>query len=174
VLLAGGSAFGLDAAGGVMRWLDERGIGVPVGSARGACRSCRRRSCSTCGRRREHPPDAAPATPPAMRRATRRRRGQRRRRRRRAVGKLFGIDAAMRGGLGSASITVDGITVAALVAVNAIGDVIDPRTGARRRRARADGGSSSARWRRCSVANRRTGRGPAWRRRSGSSRPTRC
>src|SRR5258706_901322 len=34
VMLGGGSAFGLDAAGGVMRWLDERGIGVPVGPAR--------------------------------------------------------------------------------------------------------------------------------------------
>src|SRR5450755_1722060 len=34
VLLAGGSAFGLDAAGGVMRWLDERGFGVQVGPAR--------------------------------------------------------------------------------------------------------------------------------------------
>ena len=34
LLLAGGSAFGLDAAGGVMRWLDERGIGIPVGPAR--------------------------------------------------------------------------------------------------------------------------------------------
>jgi L-aminopeptidase/D-esterase-like protein len=47
-----------------------------------------------------------------------------------SVGKLFGIGRAMRGGIGSASITVDGITVAALVAVNAIGDVIDPRSGA--------------------------------------------
>jgi L-aminopeptidase/D-esterase-like protein len=46
-----------------------------------------------------------------------------------AVGKLFGIDRAMRGGLGSASVTVGGITVAALVAVNAIGDVVDPATG---------------------------------------------
>ena len=34
VLLAGGSAFGLDAAGGVMRWLDERGIGIPFGPVR--------------------------------------------------------------------------------------------------------------------------------------------
>src|SRR3954464_14098669 len=34
VLLAGGSAFGLDAAAGVMRWLDEHGIGLPVGPAR--------------------------------------------------------------------------------------------------------------------------------------------
>ena len=45
------------------------------------------------------------------------------------VGKLFGIERAMRGGLGSASLTVDGITVGALVAVNAIGDVVDPATG---------------------------------------------
>src|SRR5438132_1783545 len=35
VMLAGGSAFGLDAAGGVMRWLDERGFGVQVGPAQG-------------------------------------------------------------------------------------------------------------------------------------------
>src|SRR5882757_8861858 len=34
IMLAGGSAFGLDAAGGVMRWLEERGIGVQVGPAR--------------------------------------------------------------------------------------------------------------------------------------------
>ena len=34
VVLSGGSAFGLDAAGGVMRWLDERGIGIPVGPKR--------------------------------------------------------------------------------------------------------------------------------------------
>ncbi len=35
VLLAGGSAWGLDAAAGVMRWLEERGIGLPVGTAPG-------------------------------------------------------------------------------------------------------------------------------------------
>src|SRR5690349_19401478 len=34
VLLAGGSAFGLDAAAGVMRWLEERGIGVQVGTVK--------------------------------------------------------------------------------------------------------------------------------------------
>jgi L-aminopeptidase/D-esterase-like protein len=46
-----------------------------------------------------------------------------------AVGKIFGIDRAMKGGIGSASVTVDGVTVAALVACNALGDVIDPDTG---------------------------------------------
>ena len=46
-----------------------------------------------------------------------------------SVGKLFGIGRAMKGGIGTASIEVGGITVAALVAVNAVGDVVDPRTG---------------------------------------------
>jgi L-aminopeptidase/D-esterase-like protein len=46
-----------------------------------------------------------------------------------SVGKLFGIAHAMKGGIGTASIRVGAITVAALVAVNAIGDVIDPDTG---------------------------------------------
>jgi L-aminopeptidase/D-esterase-like protein len=45
------------------------------------------------------------------------------------VGKLFGLGRGMKGGVGTASIEVGGITVAALVAVNAIGDVVDPRTG---------------------------------------------
>jgi L-aminopeptidase/D-esterase-like protein len=45
------------------------------------------------------------------------------------VGKLFGIERGMKGGIGSASIRVGAVTVAALVAVNAIGDVIDPADG---------------------------------------------
>jgi L-aminopeptidase/D-esterase-like protein len=42
------------------------------------------------------------------------------------VGKIFGLQRAMRGGLGSAAITVDGITVGAIVACNALGDVVNP------------------------------------------------
>src|SRR5205085_7908542 len=46
------------------------------------------------------------------------------------VGKLFGGGRAMKGGLGSSSITLpNGLTVSAIVAVNAVGDVIDPLTG---------------------------------------------
>ena len=56
------------------------------------------------------------------------------------IGKLFGIDRAMRGGLGTASISVGGITVAALVAVNAMGDVVDPSDGRIVAGARAAGG----------------------------------
>jgi len=46
-----------------------------------------------------------------------------------SVGKLFGIERAMKGGIGSASVSVGGFTVGAIVAVNALGDVIDPATG---------------------------------------------
>ena len=141
ILLSGGSAFGLDAAGGVMRWLDERGIGVQL------------RRAATAGAQAGEPIrvpivpaailfdlwigdptirpdaaagyaacDAASADPPAQGNvgagagAT--------------VGKLFGIERAMKGGIGSAAVTVGGITVGALAAVNALGDVIDPATGA--------------------------------------------
>jgi L-aminopeptidase/D-esterase-like protein len=45
------------------------------------------------------------------------------------VGKLFGMARAMKGGVGSASLTVDGVTVAALVVCNAMGDVFDPANG---------------------------------------------
>ena len=130
VLLAGGSAFGLDAEGGVMRWLEERGIGVPVGPARvpivpaailfdlwvgdASIRPDAASGYAAC---------AAASTGPVAEGNVGAGTGA-------SVGKLFGIDRAMRGGLGSASITVGGVTVAALVVVNAIGDVIDPSTGA--------------------------------------------
>jgi len=129
VLLAGGSAFGLDAAGGVMRWLEEHGIGVQVGPARvpivpaailfdlwvgdASIRPDAASGYAAC---------AAATAEPVVEGNVGAGTGA-------SVGKLFGIQRAMRGGLGSASVTVGGITVAALVAVNAIGDVIDPGTG---------------------------------------------
>jgi L-aminopeptidase/D-esterase-like protein len=149
ILLAGGSAFGLDAAGGVMRWLDERGIGIPFGPIRADGRQATvpivpaailfdlsvgdssvrpdaaagYAACEAASR--ETPAEGnVGAGAGAM------------------VGKLFGIGRAMRGGLGTASITVGGITVAALVAVNAMGDVVDPASGRIVAGARADGGSA--------------------------------
>ena len=139
VMLAGGSAFGLDAAGGVMRWLDERGFGVQVGPAvgHGADRQAIRvpivpaailfdlwigdptiRPDAASGYAACEDASDAPVVQGNVGAGT----GC-------AVGKLFGIARAMRGGLGSASVTVGGITVGALVAVNAIGDVVDPSTG---------------------------------------------
>jgi L-aminopeptidase/D-esterase-like protein len=147
VLLAGGSAFGLDAAGGVMRWLDERGVGIAVGPKQ------------RDGRTVTVPivpaailfdlwvgdasirPDAA-AGYAACEAATREpvAEGNLGAGAGASVGKLFGIGRAMRGGLGTASISVGGITVAALVAVNAMGDVIDPSSGRIVAGARADDG----------------------------------
>ena len=129
ILLAGGSAFGLDAAGGVMRWLDERGIGVQVGPARvpivpaailfdlwvgdASIRPDAAAGYAACDAASDAPvPEGNIGAGTGA-----------------AVGKLFGIARAMRGGLGSASLSVGGITVGALVAVNAIGDVVDPTTG---------------------------------------------
>ena len=147
VLLAGGSAFGLDAAGGVMRWLDERGIGVAVGPTRGDgakvtvpivpaailfdlwVGDARIRPDAAAGyaacqaASRETPAEGNVGAGAGA-----------------SLGKLFGIGHAMRGGVGTASIVVGGITVAALVAVNAMGDVVDPTTGAIVAGARSDDG----------------------------------
>ena len=129
LLLAGGSAFGLDAAGGVMRWLDERGIGIPVGPARVPIvpaailfdlwvGDASIRPDSACGYAACEAASTGPVPEGNVGAGT----GA-------SVGKLFGIERAMRGGIGSASITVAGITVAALVALNAVGDVVDPASG---------------------------------------------
>jgi len=129
VLLAGGSAFGLDAAGGVMRWLEERGIGVQVGPARVPIVPAAILFDLWVGDARIRPDaasgyaacESASRVTPAQ--------GNVGAGAGASVGKLFGIERAMKGGIGSASVTVDGITVGAIVAVNALGDVIDPASG---------------------------------------------
>lgn len=128
VMLAGGSAWGLAAADGAMRWLEERGVGMdvrfgtlpivpaavlfdlPMGDAR--IRPDAAAGYAAC----EAASSAAPeegnvgAGTGAL------------------VGKLFGVELAMKGGIGTASVTVGGVTVGALIACNALGDVIDPDT----------------------------------------------
>ncbi|MDN3920126.1 P1 family peptidase [Roseateles violae] len=129
LLLSGGSAFGLDAAGGVMRWLAERGHGLPVGAARvpivpaavlfdlwlgdPAITPDAAAGYAACEAASEAPPAEGSIGAGAGA----------------SVGKLFGLEYAMKGGIGTASICLDGITIAALVAVNALGDVIDPASG---------------------------------------------
>jgi L-aminopeptidase/D-esterase-like protein len=140
VLLAGGSAFGLDAAGGVMRWLDEHGIGVPVGWARVPIvpaailfdlwlGDASIRPDSAAGHAACH----AATDGPVVRGSVGAGAGA-------AFGKLFGFERATKGGIGSASHGVDGITVGALVALNAIGDVLDPASGGVLAGARGDDG----------------------------------
>lgn len=125
VLLTGGSAFGLDAAGGVMRWLEDQGRGLAVGPARVPIVPAAVLFDLWVGDARLRPgPDtgyaaclAARTAPPAQ--------GNHGAGLGASVGKLFGIGRACRGGIGTASLRLGAVTVAALVAVNAIGDVLD-------------------------------------------------
>ncbi len=148
ILLTGGSAFGLDAAGGVMRWLEERGHGYAVGTARVPIVPAAVLFDLWLGDARIRPDastgyaacEAARAAPPAQGNvgaglgAT--------------VGKLFGIQRAMKGGIGTASLRLGRLTVGALVAVNALGDVIDAQgrviAGARSEDGRTRLGSTAA------------------------------
>ena len=131
ITLSGGSAFGLDAAQGVMRYLDEHKIGYPVGQAGvvpivpaailfdlGFGGDPKIRPTADCGYKAAEAASDGPVAEGnvgAGAGAT--------------VGKM-GMGRAMKGGLGTAAITLpNGLVVAALVAVNAVGDVIDPDTG---------------------------------------------
>jgi L-aminopeptidase/D-esterase-like protein len=131
ILLAGGSAFGLDAASGVVRFLEEHRLGYAVGdivvpivpaailydlgvgdpkirpTAESGYKACQ---AATSERVVEGNVGAGAGA---------------------TIGKMFGPKQAMKSGLGSASIRVGntGIVVGALVAVNAVGDVVDPKTG---------------------------------------------
>ncbi len=131
VLLTGGSAFGLDAASGVMHWLEEQRIGfrtaetkVPIVSAAviydlglgdPKIRPNAEMGFKAC--------QVATANPPkegsfgAGTGAT--------------VGKVFGMKQAMKSGIGSASCDIgNGVKVGAIFVTNAFGDVIDPDTNA--------------------------------------------
>lgn len=129
IALCGGSAWGLDAASGVMQWLDEQRIGLDVGVARvpivpaavlfdllvgdPGIRPGARQGYAACQQAGKTP--LACGSVGAGSGAS--------------VGKVFGMSCAMRGGFGSASLTVQGVTVAAVIACNALGDVIHPGTG---------------------------------------------
>ncbi len=125
VLLSGGSAFGLDAAGGVMRWLEGQGIGLAVGPARVPIVPAAVLFDLWLGDARIRPDAAtgfaacanASAAPPAQGNAGAGLGA--------TVGKLHGIGRAMKGGVGTASLKLGAFTVGALVAVNAVGDVLD-------------------------------------------------
>jgi L-aminopeptidase/D-esterase-like protein len=131
VLLAGGSAFGLAAADGVMRYLEERGIGfdtrvakVPIVPAAilfdldvgdPQTRPDAAMGYAACQAATDDPVDEGNVGAGAG--AT--------------VGKVLGSGRAMKSGLGSAAVSLGGgLAVGALVAVNPLGDVLDPQTGA--------------------------------------------
>jgi len=131
IMLSGGSAFGLDTATGAMRFLEEKGVGFKLGSQTipivpaailydlnigdGRIRPDAAAGYAACKAATAGP--IAEGSVGAGAGAT--------------IGKLFGPKSMMKGGLGTASTAIGdtGITVRAIVAVNAVGDVIDPATG---------------------------------------------
>jgi len=129
ILLTGGSAFGLDAAGGVVRYLEGQHIGYDVGVARVPIvpaaalfdlgfGSASIRPDAAAGYRACEQATAEPVIQGTVGAGT----GA-------TVGKMFGPAFAMKGGLGSASTQLaDGTLVGAIVAVNAFGDVVDSKT----------------------------------------------
>ncbi len=129
LVLSGGSAFGLDAAGGVMRFLEERGIGFDTGVTKVplVCQSClfdlavgdmsvrpdadmAYRACENASREvfNEGCFGAGMGA---------------------AVGKFRGREFAMKSGIGAYAENAGGVRVGAVVAVNALGDVFDADTG---------------------------------------------
>ncbi|MBV6449626.1 MAG: putative aminopeptidase [Anaerolineales bacterium] len=131
IVLAGGSAFGLDAASGVMRYLEENKIGFNTGAAKVpivpsailydlALGRADVRPDSAMGHRAAASASSAAVAEGNVGAGT----GA-------SVGKMFGNNLATKAGIGAASLPVGGgVIVGALVAVNAFGDVVDPNTGA--------------------------------------------
>jgi L-aminopeptidase/D-esterase-like protein len=128
ILLAGGSGFGLDATGGVMRYLEERGIGFDVGITRVPrvpsavifdlpLGDCRRRPDVEMGYQACLNARSGPVEQGSVGVGT----GA-------TVGKLYGLKRAMKGGVGTASVEGPYGVVGALAVVNAFGDVLDYHT----------------------------------------------
>ena len=142
IVLAGGSAFGLDAAGGVMRYLEERGIGFDVGVTKVplVCQSDLFDLTVADARTR---PDAAMAYAACVNAETGNYRdGNHGAGTGATVGKLLGMDHCMKSGIGSYAVQVGDLKVGALVAVNAVGDVYDFETGRKVAGLRADDGKT--------------------------------
>ena len=133
LVFAGGSAFGLEAASGMRRYLEHRGVGFETGAAKVPLVPAAILYDLAIGKASARPTRemgeaaAAAATDKAVAEgavgagtgAT--------------VGKLLGMRQAMKSGLGSWTVELDGrykgVLVSALAAVNAVGDVCDPATG---------------------------------------------
>jgi L-aminopeptidase/D-esterase-like protein len=132
ILLSGGSAFGLDAASGVVRYLEEHNLGFKIGNL-GVVPIVPAAILMDLGVGNfKIRPNAdsgykaclAAGTGPVAEGNVGAGAGA-------TIGKMFGPKFAMKSGLGTASIKIGdtGIVVGALVAVNAVGDVVNPETG---------------------------------------------
>jgi len=130
VVLGGGSAFGLDAAGGVMRYLEEHGIGLEVGPVRVPL-VCQSDIFDLMVGDPFTRPDAQMGYDACVAaEAGNYRDGNYGAGCGATVGKIAGPDFCMKSGIGSYAVQLGELKVGAIVSVNAIGDVIDPSTGA--------------------------------------------
>jgi len=129
VVLAGGSAYGLDSASGVMRYLEEQNIGFNTGVAKVPIVPAVILFDLNIGRSDVRPDaemgyraasSASSAAPPE---------GNFGAGTGASVGKILGSKTAMKAGIGSSSMEANGLVVGAIVAVNSWGDVVDPKTG---------------------------------------------
>jgi L-aminopeptidase/D-esterase-like protein len=131
IVMTGGSAFGLDAASGTMKWLEEHNIGWPTGAGKVPIVPAavifdlpfggkpHIRPSADCG----YKAAAAATTAPVGEGNVGAGAGA-------TVGKSAGSGRSMKAGIGSYSVTLpSGLIVAAIVTVNAVGDVVDPDTG---------------------------------------------
>jgi L-aminopeptidase/D-esterase-like protein len=129
VVLAGGSAYGLDAASGVMRYLEEKKIGFNTGVAKVPIVPAAILYDLNLGRADVRPDAAMGYRASAAASSAAPAQGNVGAGTGASVGKMFGASLAMKAGIGTASIDIGGgVIVAALVAVNAWGDVVDPQT----------------------------------------------
>ena len=130
VVLAGGSAFGLDAATGVMRFLEENKIGFNTGAAKVPIVPSAILYDLNLGRADVRPDSAMGYRAAASASPDKPVEGNAGAGTGASVGKMFGAKLGMKSGIGTASLAVGrAIVVGAIVAVNAFGDVIDPQTG---------------------------------------------
>ena len=144
IVLSGGSAYGLAAGDGVMRYLEERGVGFDTGFAKVplVCQSC----IYDLGLgRADVRPDArmgydacmdAEHNSPFC--------GSRGAGTGASVGKLYGMERAMKSGLGICAVQAGELKMAAVVAVNALGDIVDPSCGQRIAGLRTEDGTGFA------------------------------
>jgi L-aminopeptidase/D-esterase-like protein len=130
VVLAGGSAFGLDAASGVMKYLEEQKIGYGHGATRVPIVPAAILFDLDLGKSARHPDPEMGYTAVSSAASGLVAEGNVGAGTGASVGKIFGMGGAMKSGLGTASLEIGGgVRVAAIVAVNAFGDVLDPATG---------------------------------------------
>ena len=129
VMLSGGSAWGLDSTTGAVRWLEEQGAGLDIGVGKIPLVPAAVLFDVMLGDMKIRPDAAAGYAACSTASSERPQEGSVGAGAGAVIGKIFGWQRAMKGGIGTASFTVHGVTVGALVACNALGDVYNPCTG---------------------------------------------